>query len=148
MIKPVVRDPIVLRQKSASAVMRELDADTLLFFDAHPGALPLFAALEDAIFTRFPAVNKRVQKTQITYYRRHVFACVSFARVKRKAELPENWLTLTLGLPYPLDSERVAVKTEAYPGRWTTHLVLSSAGELDEELIGWLDEAYDFSERK
>ena len=128
--------------------MREMDLDTLLFFDAHRAALPLFAALEDLIFTRFPETEKRVQKTQITYYHRHVFACVSFARVKRKAELPENWLTLTLSLPYPLDSGRVAVKTEAYPGRWTTHFVLGSVEELDGELLGWLDEAYAFSERK
>lgn len=128
--------------------MRELDEDTLLFFDAHPGALPLLEALEDALFARFPEAKKQVQKTQITYYRRHVFACVSFARVRRKAELPASWLTLTLGLPYPLDSGRVAVKTEASPGRWTTHFVLGSAEELDGELLGWLDEAYAFSERK
>ena len=128
--------------------MRELDADTLLFFFSFPGALALLAALADAVVARFPETRKRVQKTQITYYRRHVFACVSFARVRRKAELPENWLTLTLGLPYPLDSERVAVKTEVCPGRWTTHLVLGSAAELDGELLRWLDEAYEFSERK
>ena len=128
--------------------MREPDMDTLLFFDAHREALPLFEALEDKLFARFPEAEKRVQKTQITYYHRHVFACVSFARVKRKAELPERWLTLTLGLPYPLVSERAAVKTEAYPGRWTTHFVLGSEGELDEELMTWLDEAYAFSERK
>ena len=128
--------------------MREPDMDTLLFFDAHREALPLFEALEDKLFARFPEAEKRVQKTQITYYHRHVFACVSFARVKRKAELPERWLTLTLGLPYPLVSERAAVKTEAYPERWTTHLVLGSEGELDEELMTWLDEAYAFSERK
>ena len=128
--------------------MRELDADTLLFFDAHPSALPLFAALEETILRCFPEAQKRVQKTQITYYHRHVFACVSFARVKRKAELPKTWLTLTLGLPYPLDSERVAVKTEAYPGRWTTHFVIASAAELDEKLLAWLEEAYAFSERK
>ena len=128
--------------------MRELDEDTLLFFDTPPGALELFAALEEAIFARFPETRNRVQKTQITYYHRHVFACVSFARVRRKADLPATWLTLTLGLPYPLDSERVAVKSEVYPGRWTTHLVLGSAAELDGELLGWLDEAYDFAERK
>ena len=128
--------------------MRETDDDSLLFFSEHIGALPLFAALEDAILARFPQAQKRVQKTQITYFHRHVFACVSFARVKRKAELPENWLTLTLSLPYPLDSGRVAVKTEAYPGRWTTHFVLGSVEELNGELLGWLDEAYAFSERK
>ena len=128
--------------------MREMDWDTLLFFDAHPDALPLLQALEDALFARFPETKKRVQKTQITYYHRHVFACVSFARVRRRAELPETWLTLTLGLPYPLDSPRAAGKTEVYPGRWTTHLVLGAAEDVDEELLRWLDEAYDFSERK
>ena len=128
--------------------MQELELDTLLFFDAHRAALPLFAALEKTIFARFPEAKKRVQKTQITYYNRHVFACVSFARVRRKAELPETGLTLTLGLPYPLESERVAVKTEAYPGRWTTHFVIGSEEKLDEELLAWLEQAYAFSESK
>ncbi len=128
--------------------MGELELDTLLFFDGHAEALPLFAALEDRLLARFPETKKRVQKTQITYYHRHVYACASFARVKRKAELPEIWLTLTLCLPYPLDSPRVASKTEAYPGRWTTHIVLGSAEELDGELLSWLEQAYDYSERK
>ena len=128
--------------------MRVPDDDTLLFFAGHGEALALYQALEEWIFERFPEAEKRVQKTQITFYNSRVFACVSFARVKRKAELPEGWLTLTLGLPYPLESERVAVKTEAYPGRWTTHFVLGSEGELDGELIEWLEQAYAFSERK
>ena len=128
--------------------MRDWDADTLLLFNAQPGALPLLSALEDAIFTRFPETKRRVGKTQISYYHRFVFACVSMARVKRKAELPRTWLTLSLGLPYPLESPRAAVKTEACPGRWTTHFVLGAPEELDEELLSWLEEAYAFSERK
>ncbi len=128
--------------------MRDWDAGTLLLFNAQPGALPLLSALEDAIFTRFPETKRRVGKTQISYYHRFVFACVSLARVKRKAELPRTWLTLSLGLPYPLKSPRAAVKTEACPGRWTTHFVLGAPEELDEELLSWLEEAYAFSERK
>ena len=128
--------------------MRDWDADTLLLFNTQPGALPLLSALEDAIFTRFPETKRRVGKTQISYYHRFVFACVSLARVKRKAELPRTWLTLSLGLPYPLESPRPAVKTEACPGRWTTHFVLGAPEELDEELLSWLEEAYAFSERK
>ena len=128
--------------------MRDWDADTLLLFNAQPGALPLLSALEDAIFTRFPETKRRVGKTQISYYHRFVFACVSLARVKRKAELPRTWLTLSLGLPYPLESPRAAVKTEACPGRWTTHFVLGAPEDLDEELLSWLEEAYAFSERK
>ena len=125
-----------------------MDLETLQFFDGRREALPLFEALEEAILRRFPETKKRVRTTQISYFHRYVFACVSFARVKRRAELPETWLTLTLGLPYPLESERAAVKTEAYPGRWTTHIVLGSKEELDGELLGWLEEAYAFSERK
>ena len=125
--------------------MRELDADTLMFFDRHMDMLPLYQAFEEILFDSFPVVNKRVQKTQITFSNRHVFACVSFARVKRKAELPMRYMVITLGLPAPLDSERIAVKTEPYPGRWTHHIVVSTSEELDEELLSWVREAYDFA---
>lgn len=139
---------VASKQGRTDASMKDWDEDTLLLFNAQPSALPLLEALEEEIFTRFPETNRRVQKTQISYFHRYVFACVSLTRVKRKAELPKTWLTLTLGLPYPLESPRVAVKTEAYPGRWTTHFVLGTPEELDEELLSWLEEAYVFSERK
>ena len=128
--------------------MRQPDADTLMFFDAHRDALDLYRELETLLYDLFPLVNKRVQKTQITFFNRHVFACVSFARVKRKAELPEGYLTLTLGLPCPLDSPRIALRVEAYPGRWTHHFVLSRPEELDGELRSWIREAYAFAEMK
>lgn len=137
------------RKVEHDAVLREEpDDDTLLFFAGHREALALYQALEDTLCSSFPRVNKRVQKTQITFYNSHVFACVSFTRVKRKAELPEGWLTLTLGLPAPLDSPRVAVKCEPYPGRWTHHFVLSSAEELDGEMMAWIRASYDFAESK
>ncbi len=128
--------------------MREPDADTALFFDRHPDALALYQAFEQLLFDAFPLVNKRVQKTQITFFNRHVFACVSFASVRRKAELPEGYMVITLGLPAPLDSSRVAVKTELRPGRWTHHIVVSRPEELDEELLSWIKEAYDYAGAK
>ena len=124
------------------------DDDTLLFFSGHLDALGLYQALETWLYEAFPHVEKRVMKTQISFYNRHLFACVSFTRVKRKAELPEGWLTLTLGFPTPLDSPRVAVRTEAYPGRWTHHFVLSSIEELDEEMTSWIRASYDFADAK
>ena len=128
--------------------MEALDRDTLLFFSGHERALATYRALEEVLYRPFPLVNKRVQKTQITFFQRHVFACVSFARVKRKAELPEGFMVITLGLPGPLESARAAVKTEAYPGRWTTHIPVSSPEELDEELLSWIREAYAFANAK
>ena len=128
--------------------MRESDADTLMFFNQHLGALPLYQAFEKLLHDSFPVVIKRVQKTQITFSNRHVFACVSFARVKRKAELPMRYMVITLGLPAPLDSERVAVKTEPYPGRWTHHFVVSTTEEMDEELLSWIKNSYTFADSK
>ena len=128
--------------------MQEMDPDTLLFFDGHLQALGLYRVFEQLLYDVFPNIGKRVQKTQITFYNNHVFACVSFARVKRKAELPEGYMVVTLGLPEPLDSPRVAVSTEPRPGRWTHHVVISRPEELDEELISWIRASYDFADRK
>ena len=127
---------------------RKPDQNTLMFFDGHGDVLGLYLAFEDALYHSFPDTGKRIQKTQITFFNRHVFACISFAKVKRKAELPEGYMVITLSLPAPLTSERVAVKTEAYPGRWTHHIVVCSKEDLDAELFMWIREGYDFANRK
>ena len=36
--------------------MRELDANTLMFFDQHMDALPLYQAFEELLFNSFPLV--------------------------------------------------------------------------------------------
>lgn len=128
--------------------MYQAQSDELVFFDGHMEALPLYEAFAGELLRRFPETAMRVQKSQITFSNRHVYACVSFARVKKKAELPEVYIVVTLGLSYPLDSQRVAVKTEPYPGRWTTHFVVGDASELDEEFWTWTDQAYEFAQNK
>lgn len=128
--------------------MYQAQSDELLFFDSHMAALPLYEAFAGELLRRFPDTDLRVQKSQITFSNRHVYACVSFARVKKKAELPPVHIVLTLGLSYPLDSPRVAVKTEPYPGRWTTHLVVGGPAELDGELWDLVAQAYDFAQNK
>ena len=125
-----------------------MDADTLLFFEQQPAALPFYEAFHDAVLKRHPDARIKIQKTQISFSNRYIFACVSFLRVKKKKELLDPYLVITLGLPYSLESPRVAVKTEPYPGRWTTHIVIGSEEEVDEELLGWTDEAYCFAGRK
>jgi len=89
-----------------------------------------------------------VQKSQISYCNRHLYACVSFLKVKKKSELPEDYFVLTLGLSAPLESDRVAAKAEPYPGRWTTHFVISSPSDLDEKLFDWIELAYSFAQEK
>ena len=122
--------------------------DAFLFFSVQPAAFPLYKAFEAELLRRHPETLIRVQKTQITLSNRHVFACVSLQRVRKKAELPDPYIVITLGMPYPLESERVAAKTEPYPGRWTTHIVVGMEAELDEELFAWVECAYEFAESK
>ena len=87
-----------------------MDTNTLLFFNRHPTVLPIYERFEKRLYQLFPETKKCVQKTQITFSNRHVFACVSFLRVRKKAELPDPYIVITLCLPYPLDSARVAAK--------------------------------------
>ena len=58
------------------------------------------------------------------------------------------WLTVSFGLPERLTSPRIDAAVEAYPGRWTHHVMIGSAHELDDELLDWLRQAAAFSALK
>lgn len=122
-----------------------MTGDELLFFNAMPGALPLYDALSRRILAQFTGVTVRVARTQITFRARCGFAFVSLRPMRG---CPEVFLILTLGLARRLPSPRVAVAVEPYPGRWTHHFILSSPEQLDDELWGWVREAYEFSQSK
>ena len=47
-----------------------------------------------------------------------------------------------------MDSPRIAVATEPYPGRWTHHIVVAGPEEIDGELMGWVKEAAAFAAAK
>lgn len=117
--------------------------DLLMFFNARPASLPLYEALEAVLEAEFPAASVRVQKSQISFYGRHLFAMASLPRRKR-----DEGLLLSLGLGRPLASPRVAYQSEPYPGRWTLHIPLKTSDELDDELRAWLREAWEFNETK
>ena len=125
-----------------------MDIDTLIFFEQQPAALPLYEAFAKAVLKHYPDTKIKVQKTKISFSNKYIFACASFLRVKKKKDLTQPYLVITLGLSYPLDSPRVVVKTEAYPGRWTTHIVIEKEEDIDKELVGWVEEAYDFAMTK
>ena len=129
-------------------MMDGVTSDEKLFFSQHATVFPLYELFWQRLLAAFPDTRVKVQKTQISYYNRRLFACASFLRVRRKAELPDAYFVLTLGLPAPLESGRVAAKTEPYPGRWTTHFVISDPSDLDEEMFGWVAQAYWFAQGK
>ena len=125
-----------------------MEEDLLLFFGSHMDALPIYRRLEACILGQIPDVRLKIQKSQISFYNRHLFVCVSFARVRPAASQPPVWLVVTFGLDHPVDSPRIDIVTEPYPNRWTHHLLLSSPDEVDEQLMDWLQEAACFSQNK
>ena len=122
--------------------------DILLFFSQHMDALPLYEKLEGRILAEIPDVKVRVAKTQISFSNKRGFAFVSFNPCRRAKERPAAWMTVSFGLGYRKEAERVDVATEPYPGRWTHHVMVGSTAEIDGELLGWLKEAADFSASK
>lgn len=125
-----------------------IDGDILFFFEGNTEALELFRVLSEKINGNIENVRVKVQKTQISFYNRRLFACVSLARVRRKAELPPVYITVTFGLGRLESSPRIAAASEPYPNRWTHHTVISSPEDIDDELMGWIREAADFSNAK
>lgn len=125
-----------------------MSEEVLYFFDKHPDALPLYETFEDKVRNIVSDVRIKVQKTQISFYNKHMFACVSFARVRKKKDCPENFIVVTISLNHKLESPRVDIATELYPNRWTHHLLISDMSEIDEELMEWVEEAAEFAARK
>lgn len=119
-------------------------SDILFFFDGRPIELSLYQALQAQIEAAFPDSSVKVQKTQISFYNKHLYAAASLP-VRRRKDWPKTCLLVTIGLPCRLDSPRVAVATEPYPGRWTHHILLSRPEQIDAELLDWLRQAYDFA---
>ncbi len=125
-----------------------MDQELLLFFDKTPEALHLYETFEERILSEIQGVRVRVQKTQITFSNRYNFACVSFLPVRKAKERPKVYITVTFGLGRKEESPRIDQSTEAYPGRWTHHVMVSKTQDIDEELIRWVKEAALFAEHK
>lgn len=125
-----------------------MDQNVLFFFDRKPEALSLYEAFEKKVLSGVSHVDVKVQKTQIAFSNRHNFAFVSFLPVRKKKERPESYIVVTFGLGYRVESPRIDAAVEPYPGRWTHHVLISGAEEIDEELMEWVKEAAVFSDGK
>lgn len=119
-------------------------SDVGFFFEGKLQERELYEALFTRMEQAFPDALVKVQKSQISFYHKHLFAAVSLP-LRRRKNWPELCIVVTIGLARPLESPRAAVKVEPYPGRWTNHVLLAQKEEIDEELLGWLREAYDFA---
>ena len=70
------------------------ESDILFFFEGKPEALVLYQCLLKRMEECFPEAAVRVQKTQISFYGRHLFAMASLPRRGK-----ERGLMVSFGLP-------------------------------------------------
>ena len=107
--------------------------DILFFFDGHPGALALYEALAEKLLAQFPETEIRAQKTQVSFYDGRLYACASLAAVRRKAERPDPYLTVTFSLDAPSDSPRL-VCVPVRKNRFTHHAIIGDHFEDERDL--------------
>ena len=125
-----------------------MSSDELFFFNEKPAALPLYEAFAQRIFAEIDNVTVKVQKTQISFSNKHNFAFVSFLPARKAKDRPKTYITVTFGLRYKKESPRIDAASEPYPNRWTHHMLIASEEEIDDELMGWIKEAAEFSASK
>ncbi len=124
-----------------------MENEELMYFDKMPNMLPLYLVLKEKLEGRYPATEIKAAKIQISFRNRYVFMSVSLP-YRRDKDWPKEYLLLSLGLGYRKQSERVAMAVEAYPNRWTHHVLVTKEEDIDEELLSLIDEAYEFAVSK
>ena len=133
---------------STAEELTQQELESLRVFEKVPGAWALYLVLVKKLRERIPGLSLKVGKTEVAFYRRHRFGSASLLAVRRKAQRPSPYLTVSFGLADPVESPRIDAKTEPYPRRWTHHLMIGSPEEIDQELLGWLQEAAEFAASK
>lgn len=110
------------------------------FFAGQQTARGIFEVVREAVAAAGPA-EIRVTKSQVAFRRRTGFAYTWMpAKYLRRGDVP---LVLTIALRRRDSSLRWKQIVEPVPGRFTHHLELRSAAEVDDEVRRWLEEAWE-----
>lgn len=121
--------------------------DEWMFWEPWIQLRPLYEAFKEKLLAAYPDMRIKVSKSQISFYNRYMFAMVS-PPIRRKKDWPKAFLMVSFGLPYPIDSPRIAMRVEAYPNRWTHHVMVETVDAIDQTLLAWIEQAYSFSAGK
>lgn len=114
------------------------------FLARKPGALPGGRAFLLGALDRWPEARIVVQKSQVGLSDPRPFCALTLPGKHVKGRATPGAL-LSLFLPRPLETESLILAVEAYPGRFTNHLVLPENPEdFDGDLWTWTAEARRF----
>lgn len=125
--------------------MKPADKRTIKgLFAGRPAALLLVHAVRHLI-ELFGPVTVEVTKNQVSFGPARKFAWVWLPQLWIWAQ-PDSSITLAFALDRYVVYDRIRQAVEPYRGRWTHHVVISQESGLDEDVKGWLFEAYSFGQ--
>lgn len=107
-------------------------------FDGSPEGLQICSAVQRLIARHLQA-TARTTASQVAFRHRRGFAYVWNPRRYLKTNVPA---VLSIALPRRLESGRFKEIVNPSPGIWMHHLELGTVSEVDDEVAGWLAEAF------
>lgn len=124
-----------------------MNHELFMVFQKLPAAIPLYETAEFAIMTAFPETRIKVSKTQVSFYNKHLYAAL-WPPLRKIKGRPGMYIVLTFGLMRKIEHPRIVESVEPYPNRWTHHVLVEKPEDMDEQVMEWLREAYDFAMAK
>lgn len=112
------------------------------YFDGAPRAMACFEKLGDAILKRHPEARVAVQKSTVAFRDPRPFCYVSLPYRCKTGE--PKYVSVSFGLDVSIPDSRIAHVSEPYPNRWTHHVHVSGPEEVDEQLLAWIEWAWQF----
>lgn len=109
------------------------------FFDEFPAGLRIYEAVEGLV-GGLGDVSIRVTKSQIAFRRRKAFLYVWRPGQYVKSDVPA---VLSIALPRQVVSERFKEVAHPSPTTWMHHIELQDVDELDDQVRGWVVEAFE-----
>jgi hypothetical protein len=109
-------------------------------FAGHPDARAVFEKVR-SVLNRLGPVEVRTAKSQVAFRRKRGFAFLWIPGRYLSKPTPEVVLSIALGRHDR--SPRFKEVAHPAPSQWMHHLEIRDAGDIDDEVVGWLCEAAD-----
>jgi Domain of unknown function (DUF5655) len=111
-------------------------------FAGHPLALTVFVRVH-SVLARLGPVDVRTTRSQVAFRRGRGFAYLWLPGQYLAKPAAEVVLSIALGRHEP--SPRFKEVVRPSPKHWMHHLEINDAADIDDEVVGWLREAFERS---
>jgi len=112
------------------------------FFDGDSGCTAIFDKLRHGLLEQYPDMQVLEQKTCLSFRNPRPFCYVSLSREWNRRKDPDRYVIVTFGLDMPVPDPRIRQCVQVTPNRFTHHVIVRDAGEIDEQLLAWIHMAH------